>query len=78
MLGATDANDFPRHANGFGQADGGHASLRTDLDDAERRTGIYGSEGWGFESLRARTCVVSRHRSQVSRVIVHTLGAWGW
>jgi hypothetical protein len=37
-----------------GQARGDHASSRTDPDHAERLTGIYGSEGWGFESLRAR------------------------
>ena len=54
MLGAIQANDFPREANGYRQAGGDHASLRTDPDDAERLTGIYGSEGWGFESLRAR------------------------
>ncbi len=47
-MGATWANDFPRQANGFGQASGDHASSRTDPDDAERLTGIYGSEGWGF------------------------------
>ena len=53
-VGAIRANDFPRQANGCGQADGDHASSRTDPDNAERLTGIYGSEGWGFESLRAR------------------------
>jgi hypothetical protein len=53
-MGATRANDFPRQANQSGQAVGDHASLRTHPDDAERLTGIYGSEGWGFESLRAR------------------------
>jgi hypothetical protein len=54
-VGAIRANDFPRKANRYGQAVGDHASLRTDPDDAERLTGIYGSEGWGFESLRARS-----------------------
>jgi hypothetical protein len=53
-LGATRANDFPRQANGCGQAGSHDPSPRTDPDDPERRTGIYGSEGWGFESLRAR------------------------
>ena len=42
-LGATSVNDFPRRANGSGQADGDHASSQTDPDDAERLTGIYGS-----------------------------------
>jgi hypothetical protein len=45
MSGATRANDFPRQADGSGQADGDHASSRTDPDNAERQTGIYGSEG---------------------------------
>jgi hypothetical protein len=44
-LGATRANDFPRQANGYGQAGGDLASSRTDPDDAERLTGIYGLEG---------------------------------
>ncbi len=55
ILGAIRWYDFPRQANGSGQADGDHASSRTDPDGAERLTGIYGPEGWGFESLRART-----------------------
>src|SRR5262245_46869435 len=53
-VGATPVNDFLHQTNGYGQTDGDHASSRTDPDDAERLTGIYGSEGWGFESLRAR------------------------
>ena len=53
-LGATRANDFPRRADEYGQAAGVIARSRTGPDDAERLTGIYGSEGWGFESLRAR------------------------
>jgi hypothetical protein len=57
MLGATRANDFMCQANEYGQAGGDHARSRTDPDDAERLTGIYGSEGLGFESLRARTRV---------------------
>ena len=44
-MGATRANDFPRQAHESGQAGGDHASLRTDPDDAERDTGIYGSQG---------------------------------
>jgi hypothetical protein len=43
MSGAIGADDFPRQANGSGQADGDYASSRTDPDDAERLTGIYGS-----------------------------------
>jgi hypothetical protein len=53
-VGATRANDFLRPANGYGQAGGEHPRSRTAPDDAERLTDIYGSEGWGFESLRAR------------------------
>jgi hypothetical protein len=37
----------------------------------------YGSEGWGFESLRARLCDVSGHRAQVSWDIVHGF-VCGW
>ena len=47
MLGATRANDFMRQSNEYGQARGDHPSSRTDPDNAERLTGIYGSEGWG-------------------------------
>jgi hypothetical protein len=61
-VGATRANDFLRQANGSGRAHGDRPSPRTDPDDAERLTCIYGSEGWGFESLRARTS----ERAQVS------------
>jgi len=53
-VGANRMNDFPRYAYRSGQADGDHARSWTDPDDAERLTGIYGSEGWRFESLRAR------------------------
>ena len=41
MLGAIGANDFLRQANEYGQADSDHASSRTDLDNAERLTGIF-------------------------------------
>ena len=41
-VGATRANDLARHANESGQASGDHASSRTDPNDAERLTGIYG------------------------------------
>jgi hypothetical protein len=41
-VGATRANDFPRQANRYGQADGDLPSMRTDPDKAERLTGIYG------------------------------------
>jgi hypothetical protein len=43
MLAAIRVNDFLRRANGSGQANGNHARPRTDPDDAERLTGIYGS-----------------------------------
>ena len=36
------------------------------------------AEDLGFDSVWATDCPVSRHRSQVSRVIVHTFGAWAW
>jgi hypothetical protein len=55
-MGAIRANNFPRHADECGQAAGNHARSQTDPDNAERDTGNYGSEGWGFESLRARHC----------------------
>jgi hypothetical protein len=45
-LGATRADDFSRHTDACGRACGHHPSPRTDPDDAERRTGIYGSDGW--------------------------------
>jgi hypothetical protein len=60
--GATRANDFLGQANGSGQAHSDRPSPRTNPDDAERLTCIYGSEGWGFESLRARP----GHRQAVS------------
>ena len=44
-VGATRANYFLRWAYEYGQADGAHARQRTDPDDAERLTGIYGLEG---------------------------------
>jgi hypothetical protein len=42
---------LPDHSD---QADGDHIGSQTDLDEAQHNTGAYGSEGWGFESLRAR------------------------
>lgn len=45
---ANRVNDFPRQANGYGQTASDHASSRTDPDEAERRTGIYGSVRLGF------------------------------
>jgi len=47
--GATRANDFPRQPNESGHAAADHASSRTDPDEAERDTGIYGSAGRGLE-----------------------------
>jgi hypothetical protein len=52
--GSHRGERLSRQADESGQAGGDHASSRTDPDDAERDTGNYGSEGWGFESLRAR------------------------
>ena len=43
-MGATQANDFLRQADGYGQARGHHPNPRTDPDEAERLTGIYGSD----------------------------------
>ncbi|SRR6266536_880718 len=59
-LGATRANDFPRQANGCGQAGADHASSRTGPDDAERLTGIYGSEDWEFGSFLYRSKTTAR------------------
>ncbi len=53
-VGATRTNDLPGQADDYGHAADNLASSRTDPDGAERDTGNYGSEGWGFESLRAR------------------------
>ncbi len=47
-VGAARANNFPGQADGYGQATDDHPSSRTNPDDAERRTGIYGSQGWGW------------------------------
>jgi hypothetical protein len=46
----SDAPDPPGQP---GRQARGHQLIRTGPD---ARTGIYGSEGWGFESLRARSC----------------------
>lgn len=43
-LGATHANDFPHQTNSYGQTGDCHARSGTDLDGAERLTGVYGSE----------------------------------
>jgi hypothetical protein len=42
-VGAIGPNAFPRQANGYGQVSGDQASSRTDPDNTERLTGIYGS-----------------------------------
>jgi hypothetical protein len=44
-VGATRANDFLRHANRSGQAHDDRPSPRTDPDNPERLTGIYGLGG---------------------------------
>ena len=54
-VGATPGEQLPRQADRYGQTTDDHPSSRTGPDGAERLTGIYGSEGWGFESLRAAT-----------------------
>ena len=51
MLGAIGANDFLRQADEYGHTDGDHASSRTDPDNTERLTCIYGSAGCAFQSL---------------------------
>jgi len=51
-MGAIRLNAFPRRPDGYGQAGGDHASSRTDPDNAERLTGIYGSEGWVAQARR--------------------------
>jgi len=43
-VGATQANDFPRQADDYGQERGHLPSPRTGPDDSERLTGIYGSD----------------------------------
>jgi hypothetical protein len=48
-VGATRVNDFPHQADGYGQETDDHASSRTDPDDPERLTGIYGSDGRASE-----------------------------
>jgi hypothetical protein len=87
-VGAIGADDLMRHPNESGQACGDHASSRTDPDDAERLTGIYGSvsvvpggPGWsaarirrlGFESLRARPPSAPKSRALGA---VHVLNVW--
>ena len=43
-LGATRMNSFLHKADGYGQSDGDHPSPRTDPDETERLTCIYGSD----------------------------------
>jgi len=45
-LGAIRAKDVPRKVYESGRAGGDHARMRTDPDDAERDTGIYGCACW--------------------------------
>ena len=61
-MGATRVNYFLRRADEYGQADGDHASSRTDPDDTERPTGIYRSEGRGrlFSLVRAARGLAAR------------------
>jgi hypothetical protein len=66
-VGATRANDFPRQADDYGQEHGHLPSPRTGPDDSERLTGIYGSEGWRFESLRARQATGHRPLAIMNR-----------
>jgi len=67
-VGATRANNIPRQADRYGQPGRDHPSARTDPDDAERLTGIYGSEGWGFESLRARTPLAPPGEASLTKI----------
>ena len=43
-VGVTQANDFSRPTDEYGQPGGDHATSRTDPDDVERLTGIYGPD----------------------------------
>jgi len=65
--GATRPDDFPRQANGCGQASGAHASSRTGPDHAERLTGIYGSVSVGGSSPSERATVSPGQRLTCSR-----------
>jgi hypothetical protein len=48
-------------------------SVKADLpDQSERLVEAYGSEGWGFESLRVRECNVARHTGRLEPLI------WLW
>jgi hypothetical protein len=42
-VGATRTNGWPGQTNGYAQPGSDHASSRTEPDDVERLTGIYGS-----------------------------------
>src|SRR5713226_7847677 len=52
---AMRMNDFLRQADAYGQPGSDRASSRTDPDDAECLTGIYGSEGWRRGTAATRT-----------------------
>jgi hypothetical protein len=73
--GAIRANDFTRKANGCGQAGGDHASSRTDPDDVERQTGIYGSGG--LLSCGRRTGFFSRCPSGWLRLVPYICALTG-
>jgi hypothetical protein len=78
MLGAIRVNDFLGHANGSGQANGDHASSRTDPDGAECPDRYLRICEWGLESLRARfvrALVVLQLRSQASRLASHAMSS---
>jgi hypothetical protein len=75
MLGAIRVNDFLRCANGSGQANGDHASSRTNPDDAERLTGIYGSDG--LLSCGRRTGFFSRCPSRWLRLVLYICALTG-
>ena len=59
-LGATRANDFTRRPYEFGLATGDHARSRTDPDEAEHDTGIYGLERWPTEEQLLRRFLLER------------------
>ncbi len=55
----------------------------TPSGDRSAFAGSYGSEGWGFESLRARKCDVSGHRGRPNPIVVGSAvlrlaGGAGW
>ncbi len=67
-LGAIRTDGLARQANGSGQAGGDHGSSRTGPDDAERLTGICGSEGQRVVCLMVWHGIEPRGRRRGQRV----------